>query len=54
MDTILRELDASIFSKDIRDTMLDQMIDADQVTCGLATSGEGPHFAGYYQHVDDG
>ena len=51
---MLRELDGSPFTEDMRGAMLDQLIDADQVTCGLATSSEGPHFAGYYQHVDDG
>ena len=51
---MLREMDDSPLTEDVKGIVLDQLIDADQARVGLATSAEGPHFAGYYQHVDDG
>ena len=51
---MLREMGDAPLTDDVKDLVLDQLIDAEQAVAGLEFDDDAPHFAGYYQHVDDG
>ena len=47
-------MDDSPLTDDLKELIVEQLIDAEQARAGLEEDEDAAHFAGHYQHVDDG